>query len=339
MPDKKQLSSLKPLKDESRVMPLLIAGLFCFAIAALLGIGTWRVFGSQARERGDTARFLEKFGINIGNKSNNTNNTGVVTEVNSGNSNTADLPIEVPKPESVSEITPEIVGVVDVEGGEFIVGGGDTQRPLQRVFVESFQIAETEVTNAEYAEFIKETGHRSPSGWDKTEFPKEMEDFPVVNVSWNDANAFCDWKSKKYKLKFRLPTQAEWELAARGPKLFKYPWGNDWNDEGVEPKKTDSANAVKSFPVNRSPFNAYDMLGNVWEWTSEEITRKEMESEIAKKATTENEKIYLALGGSFIEDRKKLKNTFWAELKANTMAKSLGFRYVIISNETSNNQK
>lgn len=332
MTDKKLLISTNSKQDESRVLPILVAGLFCFVVAVFLGYGAWRVFGWQARENGDTARYLSKIGLNQWQKGKTVNNPQVKTEVNKPVEIKKEV-LEIPEiPKSETETTPEIEDMVDVDGGEFAIGGGETQRPLQRVFVDGFQIAETEVTNAQYAEFIKETGHRSPIGWNKSDFPKDTENFPVVNVSWDDANAFCQWMSEKYKKNFRLPTQAEWELAASGLQDFKYPWGNDWNDEAVEPKKTDKANPVKSFPINKSPFGAYDMLGNVWEWTSEEISRKEMESEKAKQGTTKNEKVYLVLGGSFIEKRKDLRNTFWAEINAPTRTKSLGFRYVIIPN-------
>ena len=80
----------------------------------------------------------------------------------------------------------------------------------------------------------------------------------MVNVSWRDANAFCQWLGKKLGLPVRLPTEAEWELAARGSQGNKYPWGNDWNDEAALSKKTGGKiSAVKSFPINRSPFGAY----------------------------------------------------------------------------------
>ncbi len=341
MSNKNQKLPQTTRKDESRVLPLLFAGLFCFVIAALIGFGTWRVFGSQARENGDTAKFLQKFGLEIyfpifTNQpiepiaQSTPQNEQKDLENKEANNNA-----EIVKEDVQTSV--EIEGVVSVEGKEVTVGGGQTERPIQRIIVENFLIAETEVTNAQYAEFINATGHRSPIGWNKAKFPKDTEDFPVVNVSWSDADAFCQWLGEQYKMKVRLPNQAEWELAASGPNRFKYPWGNDWNDDGVEKQKDTKANKVKKYPMNRSPFGAYDMLGNVWEWTSEEIKKKELESDLVKNANRRGNKFYLALGGSFIEDRKDLKNTFWAELGANLRDNSLGFRYVIIPNETNNN--
>ncbi len=323
---KKLKSSPKAARSESRILPLLIAGLFCFAIAALLGFGAWRVFGSQARERGDTAKYLRYLGLS------GAKPTPIPTPV--PKIIAAKNPIEPVKTPTVeeTEITPEIPGVVAVAGTEFSIGGGETQRPIQRVLVDDFSIAETEVTNEQYAEFVAATGHRSPSGWKNGKFPEGTEQFPVVNVSVNDANTFCDWLSEKYKVKVRLPTQAEWELAAGGEKDFRYPWGNEWNDDGVDPKETKRASPVKSFPLNKSPFGAYDMVGNVWEWTSEKVLYKELESDIAKKETDKSDKVYLILGGAFDEDRKILRNNLWTEVKAETRINSLGFRYVIIPN-------
>lgn len=333
--------------DESRVLPLLIAGLFCFAVATAIGFGTWSVFGSQARESGETAKFLEKLGFSSSNSAKNIATDPAETKSSTAentvleNSEEPDEPVNKTdesnsdKDANLSnvETTIEITGVVSVDGKEFAIGGGDTKRPLQRVIVENFLISETEVTNEQYSEFVKETGHRSPNGWKKEKFPKATEKYPVVNVSWDDAVAYCSWLSKKYKMKVRLPTQAEWELAARGPKRFRYPWGNDWNKKAVTQKKLRRANPVRSYPLNKSPYGAYDMLGNVWEWTSEQIDRNEIESKVIKDKTPKNTKIFLALGGSFNEDRKKLRNTFWAELDSKRRTKSLGFRYVIIPNE------
>ena len=344
--------SKKPPKvstnDESRIFPLLIAGLFCFLLATVLGIGSWNIFGSQARQSGVTDRFLVKVGIKTSSTpilevATNTPQVEIKKEVieekiEKEENQDIDSP-EVEKDkvndsENTDAKLPKFEGVVAVEGGEFSTGGGSTLRPIKRVIVKKFLIAETEVTNSQYAEFIKENRHRSPKGWRKRKYRKNTENLPVVNVSWDDANKFCKWLSKKYKEQVRLPSQAEWELAARGPKRFKYPWGKEWNEEAVLKKKTKKPSRVKSFPDNVSPYGAYDMLGNVWEWTSEKIPYVEMKSEVMKKVSSKKSRIYLALGGSFQEDRKKLKNTFWVELKAKTRNESVGFRYVIIPKDT-----
>jgi len=126
------------------------------------------------------------------------------------------------------------------------------ERPVHRVWVDAFEIGIYQVTNAEYAEFAKATGHSLPPEL----FPDPEQ--PVVSVSWFDAVAFCDW------LHVRLPTEAEWECAARGgAEGLRYPWGNDAlpNDDREEPHS-----------VGRGTPNAYglyDICENVHEWCSD----------------------------------------------------------------------
>lgn len=315
-------------KDESRVLPLLISGLFCFLIASLLGFGAWSVFGSQARERGDTARFLQRFGINS--VLSNTSSELKPVETISGPSKTENANVNNAKSET--ETTTEIEGVVKVEGGEFAIGGGDSKDPIQRLIVEDFMIAETEVTNAQYAEFIEETDHRSPIGWTKTTFPKGTENYPVVNISWNDAQAFCNWLGEKLNVEVRLPTETEWEYAARGKKRFKYPWGNDWDDKAAASKQTKGKiRDVKTYPINKSPFGAYDMAGNVWEWTAEEATLKDVKEQRKVDAIKQGRTLRVVKGGSANESPKYINGSSKFEIPQITREKTVGFRYVIIA--------
>lgn len=313
------------IRPESRVAPLLLAGLFCFALAVTIGYGSWRIFGSQARANGDTAKYLAKIGINYKN-----GNPAKPPQLPVKENDARAQPTPNEAQNKDANTTIEIEGAVRVPGGESIVGGGQSQRPLQREIVEGFLIGETEVTNSEYAEFVGETGYEAPSHWDKKNFPEGQDDYPVVFVSLDDAKKFCEWKSKKLGLEVRLPTRAEWELAAGGAKHFKYPWGNAWNDSTVSTEKKKRAFPVKSFVLNKSPFGAYDMVGNVWEWTGDELKVDQLVSKLAKADHKPGDRMHLVLGGSFNEDRDKLSNTFWSEIEARTRVNSVGFRYVII---------
>lgn len=353
MPKKPPKRSARKSNNESRLFPLFVAGLVCFVLATVLGIGSWNIFGSQARQSGVTDRFLNKIGINtsiltVPETATNTAESNVekilektIELEDKEGTDTGNQDLETVYSESdenkanekETEPTSKIAGVVEVKGGEFSVGGSETKRPLQRVFVEDFFIAESEVTNYQYAEFVKATKYKQPKGWRKRKYSKNTENLPVVYVSWDDANAFCKWMSKKLELEVRLPSQAEWELAARGPNRFLYPWGNNWKKEGVQSEKSTKPKPVKSFETNKSPFGAYDMLGNVWEWTTEKVTIKDTGKKRRKKLPAKEKKGYLALGGSFIEDRNKLSNIYWAELPTGKRDKSLGFRYVIIPSE------
>jgi len=161
------------------------------------------------------------------------------------------------------------VGMVLVPGGEFMMGRDDgrlvEERPAHKVSVDSFYMDVHEVTNEEFAEFVKEIHHKAPLGWKDDNYPSGQGNYPVVGVSWNDANDFAKWKGK------RLPTEEEWEFAARGPESRLYPWGNDW-----APGQANVDSASHSFVEvgkfkGESPFGIVDMLGNASEWTASDF--------------------------------------------------------------------
>jgi len=153
------------------------------------------------------------------------------------------------------------VAMVYVPGGSYVMGadsGFPDEQPKHEVFVDPFYIDINEVTVAQYQKFLKETGRNAPEFW----LPEiDRTDDPVVGVSWEDAAAYAKWAGK------RLPTEAEWEFAARGGTTDgRYPWGDEPDLEfanvgsfGIAP--------VKSFRPNG--YGIYDMIGNVWEWCSD----------------------------------------------------------------------
>jgi sulfatase modifying factor 1 len=135
-------------------------------------------------------------------------------------------------------------------------------RPVRTIYVDPLYLDESEVTNEQYAGFVKATRHRAPYHWVKGEMPKGKAKHPVVNVSWDDATAYCTWQKK------RLPTEAEWERACRGVAVgAMFPWG----DRAITPKdarfQSESTESVCTYPKNY--FGLCDMIGNVWEWTSD----------------------------------------------------------------------
>jgi formylglycine-generating enzyme required for sulfatase activity len=214
----------------------------------------------------------------------NVANSNVAANTNTGaneNRNTGPQPTpEVMRPEMVA-----------LPGGQFRVGRNDvppltdearqsrpgyllwmySQWPAHAVNVGPFQIDRTEVTNAEYAAFVKETGHAPPPEvWDGGRPRAGEEQLPVVNVSYHDVAAFAAWRSKRDGVVYRLPTEEEWEFAARGgDPTLAYPWGSARPEDranlggaGLRP--------VGSFPSGRTPQGVEDLIGNVWEWTSSE---------------------------------------------------------------------
>jgi formylglycine-generating enzyme required for sulfatase activity len=170
------------------------------------------------------------------------------------------------------------VELVNIPAGEFTMGhnsGYDTL-PVRQINLPAFSIDKYEVTNKRYKRFIDATGYKVPWSqesavaayvwdWQKRMYPEGKGDDPVVLVSWEDAKAFCAWAGK------RIPTEAEWEKAARGAKGKPYPWGNEW----ANGKANTSESALKqttpagSFKEDVSEYGVHDLAGNVSEWVEE----------------------------------------------------------------------
>jgi formylglycine-generating enzyme required for sulfatase activity len=206
---------------------------------------------------------------------------------------------------------PQDDDMVLISAGEFLMGspeGGDSfsdERPQRRVHLSPYKIDRREVTNADYRQFIAATGHRAPANqnpavtlWAEGRPLAGSDRHPVVNVSWHDAAAYCRWVGK------RLPTEAEWEKAARGTDGRLYPWGETWaprlansasywagrtiefkdteewkafwvHGEGGRISKEQGLNGevltlpVGSFPEGASPYGLLDMAGNASEWVQD----------------------------------------------------------------------
>ena len=171
---------------------------------------------------------------------------------------------------------PDPVPMVTIPAGAFLMGnpegkGREDERPQRSVYLDEFAIDQVEVTNERYMAFVKSTGHRTPPnpyGTGSLTSIIGIEQLPVVQTTWYDAKAYCSWAKK------RLPTEAEWEKAARGTDGRLYPWGNEsptakranfdreWEDEHT-------LHAVGSLPDGDSPYGVKDMAGNVREWVSD----------------------------------------------------------------------
>jgi len=154
-----------------------------------------------------------------------------------------------------------------VPAGEFLMGEGDD---AQSVYVAAFYIAKFPVTNAAYQPFVAATGPRPPPDWLEGHFREMLSEHPVVNVSWHDALAYCRWLSVATGHHYRLPTEAEWEKAARGADGRTYPWGNVFDKTKCNGWE---AGMGWTTPVDccvngASPYGVMDMVGNVWEWCS-----------------------------------------------------------------------
>jgi len=255
-------------------MPLIILGVV-FILALVGGAGALGYY------------FLSKSGadnVNVGNVNIGNANTGPANVNATANANAnanAEPTPDAPRPELVA-----------LAGGQFRVGRDDVpplteearatrpdyllwmynQWPAHTVNVRPFHIDRTEVTNAEYALFVRETGHPAPPEvWDGGRPRAGQEQFPVVNVTYHDAVAFAAWRSRRDGVTYRLPTEQEWEFAARGGDPSRpYPWGEAGPSASLANLGGGGLRPVGSFPTGATPQGALDMLGNAWEWTSSE---------------------------------------------------------------------
>jgi len=168
------------------------------------------------------------------------------------------------------------VPMITIPAGAFLMGtpegqGREDEWPQRSVYLDAFMIDQVEVTNERYMRFVKATGHRTPPnpyGTGPLQSIQGIEHLPVVQTTWYDAKTYCGWAGK------RLPTEAEWEKAARGTDGRLYPWGNDpptakranfdreWEDE-------QTLHAVGTLPGGDSPYGVKDMAGNAREWVAD----------------------------------------------------------------------
>jgi formylglycine-generating enzyme required for sulfatase activity len=189
--------------------------------------------------------------------------------------------VRIPAGKFLMGIPPaDVEGLAALFGGEALGANREwlqAQTPQHEVDIPAFEIGRYPVTNADYAAFVKAAEGKAspPRHWEKGQVPPELASHPVVNVTWQDAMAYCDWLSQQTGKKYRLPTEAEWEKAAgwdarQGVKR-RYPWGEDWDAERCNSKESGLG---RTTPVGQysqaggdSPYDVSDVAGNVWEWT------------------------------------------------------------------------
>jgi len=221
--------------------------------------------------------------------------------------------------------------LVEIEGGTFQMGRNDseaTEGPAHPITVNTFSMDKTEVTNAEYAQFVKQTNHTPPEQWGSVKPQAGQELLPVSNVSYEDTIAFAAWRSKRDGVTYRLPTEEEWEYAARnGDKDNLYPWGNTWSsghaatlDAGVGREQP-----VGTYPAGANRWGVQDLMGNVWEWTSSKAS-------VYKGNTLQLPAQYqdwiVARGGGYSSPTNKVSGTHRDWFAPNYKNAVLGFRLV-----------
>ncbi len=225
--------------------------------------------------------------------------------------------------------------MIRIPGGTFKMGrddGDDFEKPEHEVEVKDFWMDKTEVTNAEFYSFVRDSGYKFASNdWIDGKPPQAKENMPVRFVNIDDVRAFSDWRSRRDSTAYRLPTEEEWEYAARnGAKGTLYPWGNDFKDEcAVIGKTTAEVEAVGSKECGASDLKVFDLIGNVAEWTSTEP--KPYPGNSGEMKLKASEPYFIVRGASAYRDRKgKVSETATYRLPVPFGARDnrIGFRLV-----------
>ena len=183
------------------------------------------------------------------------------------------------------------------------------EQPHHTVELSEYSIGKYPITNREYQEFVRDAKYKPPRGWDGDQFPAEKGGHPVVNVSWEDALAYSKWLSEKTGKQYRLPTEAEWEKAARGEDGRLYPWGNEFDPNKANTREAsigDTTDVGKFSRQGDSPYGCADMAGNVWEWCNDWFDENEYKGRADKSVKDpqgpQKGEFRVLRGGSFGND-------------------------------------
>ncbi|MGZ8384789.1 MAG: formylglycine-generating enzyme family protein [Nitrospira sp.] len=231
--------------------------------------------------------------------------------------------------------------MVEIPSGSFPMGvppgdrdGGRDEYPRHEVLLDTFWIDQFEVTNGRYVEFVKSAGHRVPQNptnptrnlWQGDSITESLAERPVINVDWFDADAYCKWAGK------RLPTEAEWEKAAKGTSDRRFPWGNveptakhlNYNQRWIGEK---TLMPVGSYEAGKSPYGVYDVVGNVWEWVNDWYDARYYEKSPSKNPTGPQEGTKKVIRGAGWQNETPTVRIFTRVDSVPTMRnESTGFR-------------
>ncbi len=250
---------------------------------------------------------------------------------------TPELALSASDRDSISH--PIRLDLVRVPAGEFQMGSvmardknaREDELPPHRVHVPEFHIGQYPVTNRQYQAFVQATRRRAPQHWEKGEIPWMKENHPAVYVSREDAVAFCDWLSQETTQPFRLPTEAEWEKAARGADGRIYPWGDDPPDKdrcNFGENVGDTTTIGRYSPQGDSPYGCADMAGNVWEWCQSLYQPYPYEAEDGRESL-DGDAFRVLRGGAFDGDVRLVRCTYRLTLHPRGWSGNVGFRVVV----------
>ena len=256
---------------------------------------------------------------------------------------------------------PRIGALVKVPAGKFKMGDNreEHEKPQHELFLEAYQIGKYPVTNAEFLEFVNAGGYKNKRFWTKDGWESRKKDGwvqprfwddsslkqpnrPVVGISWYECLSYCTWKQATTKMPYGLPSEAEWEKAARGIDGRLYPWGKRFESHRLNCAEGDqtvnSTTPVGIYPLGESPYKCMDMAGNVWEWTISLWGKDWKEPEFRyhyrpgdgrENLIADKEIFRVFRGGSYREDQYYARCSCRFRLLPGDLRSRLGFRVVV----------
>jgi eukaryotic-like serine/threonine-protein kinase len=234
------------------------------------------------------------------------------------------------------DLTDEEKGfTIDVNGRKEKIFSYDW--PAHPKNVSAFYLDRTEVSNAQYAEFVKATGHPAPANWEGPTPPPHAHQIPVTDVTYQDAVDYCVWRSQQRTdgVKFRLPTEEEWEYAARGKdsgkpgaKMYLYPWGDRWVEGNANTKESrlDFPRNVDQYPGGKSPSDILNLAGNVAEWTASDFSHYPGSDQKTPREKGYEGTYQVVRGGAFAFPKEYAMTTTRVWARPENKGPRLGFR-------------
>ncbi len=267
----RQRMPLDPIEQQKRKRYLVATLISCLALAMLFGVGHVVKLGANRMEE-----MRSKAGYDVKDMDKHIRAAGedIQRHRQHESQESAEKTYTPAEIQSMlaEEQWREIDTMVNIPAGEFLMGTNyeraDAQDQPEHVLnLQAILIDKYPVTNAQYARFVARTRHRPPLDWENGKIPDNKLLHPVTMVSWYDAKAYCEANSK------RLPTEAEWEKAARGDKGNRWPWGNQMDPSRVNTYyNVGSTTEVTRYPGGVSPYGVFDMAGNVSQWTASDFS-------------------------------------------------------------------
>jgi formylglycine-generating enzyme required for sulfatase activity len=214
-----------------------------------------------------------------------------------------------------------------VSAGKFTMGNGE-DAPLREIYVDSFYMDKYEVTTSRYAEFLRASGWvKPPDYWDEVNLANSGN-LPVVGVDWQDADAYCQWAGK------RLPTEAEWEKAARGTDLRYYPWGNEeptslranFGRSATGPYNSGGLAAVAGHGAGKSPYNVEGLAGNASEWVADWFEEGSAAGDVRIPKGPAIGTVKVIRGGGWSDPADRIKSTKRYYASPGNRTSDVGFR-------------